>query len=222
MVKKRFCTCFPSLCRIFQNLEAVRAAVADFVERYNPRPGVSRSLGITRRSRRARSMSYARRHGTNVCPGNRVRDTLVPKDRALDDGEVPPTYVPARNTVLLSLALACAEVLGSQDLFIGVNALDYSGYPDCRPEFVQAFERLATLATKAGIEGRRPLRVHTPLIDLTKADIIRRGVELGVDYALTHSCYDPDPDGRPCSRCDSCRLRARGFEEAGLPDPALI
>ena len=148
-------------------------------------------------------------------------DTPVPKDRALDDGGVPPTYVPARNTVLLSLALAWAEVLGSQDLFIGVNALDYSGYPDCRPEFVQAFERLATLATKAGIEGR-PLRVHTPLIDLTKADIIRRGVELGVDYALTHSCYDPDPDGRPCSRCDSCRLRARGFEEAGLPDPALI
>ena len=147
-------------------------------------------------------------------------DTPVPKDRALDDGEIPPTYVPARNTVLLSLALAWAEVLGSQDLFIGVNALDYSGYPDCRPEFVQAFERLATLATKAGIEGR-PLRVHTPLIDLTKADIIRRGVELRVDYALTHSCYDPDPAGRPCSRCDSCRLRARGFEEAGLPDPAL-
>jgi 7-cyano-7-deazaguanine synthase len=147
-------------------------------------------------------------------------DTPVPKDRELDNGEIPPTYVPARNTVLLSLALAWAEVLGSQDLFIGVNALDYSGYPDCRPEFVQAFERLAALATKAGVEGQ-PLRVHTPLIDWSKADIIRRGVELGVDYGLTHSCYDPDPDGRPCSRCDSCRLRARGFEEAGLPDPVF-
>ena len=145
-------------------------------------------------------------------------DTPVPKDRELDKAEIPPTYVPARNTVLLSLALAWAEVLGSQDLFIGVNALDYSGYPDCRPEFVRAFERLAALATKAGAEGKT-LRVHTPLIDWTKAEIIRRGVELGVDYGLTHSCYDPDPDGRPCSRCDSCRLRARGFEEAGLPDP---
>ena len=147
-------------------------------------------------------------------------DTPVPKDRELDTGEIPPTYVPARNTVLLSLALAWAEVLGSRDLFIGVNALDYSGYPDCRPEFIQAFERLAALATKAGVEGQ-PLRIHTPLIDLTKADIIRRGVELGVDYGLTHSCYDPDSDGRPCSRCDSCRLRARGFEEAGLPDPVF-
>ena len=147
-------------------------------------------------------------------------DTPVPKDRQLDKGEIPPTYVPARNTVLLSLALAWAEVLGSQDLFIGVNALDYSGYPDCRPAFIQAFERLAALATKAGVEGQ-PLRVHTPLIDWTKADIIRRGVELGVDYGLTHSCYDPAPDGRPCTRCDSCRLRARGFEEAGLPDPVF-
>ena len=147
-------------------------------------------------------------------------DAPVPKDRELDKGEIPPTYVPARNTVLLSLALAWAEVLGSQDLFIGVNALDYSGYPDCRPAFIQAFERLAALATKAGVEGQ-PLRVHTPLIDWTKADIIRRGVELGVDYGLTHSCYDPAPDGRPCTRCDSCRLRARGFEEAGLPDPVF-
>ncbi len=142
----------------------------------------------------------------------------VPKDRALDEEGIPPTYVPARNTVLLSLALAWAEVLGAVDLVIGVNALDYSGYPDCRPEYIAAFERLAGLATRAGVEGAR-FRVHAPLLDMTKADIVRRGAALGLDYGLTHSCYDPSPAGTPCRRCDSCRLRARGFAEAGLVDP---
>ena len=147
-------------------------------------------------------------------------DLVIPKDRALDEDVIPATYVPARNTVLLSLALGWAEVLGAQDLVIGVNALDYSGYPDCRPAYIEAFERLAALATKAGVEGAA-VRVHTPLIEWSKAQIIRRGIELGLDYALTHSCYDPDQDGRPCGRCDSCRLRARGFEEVGVPDPLL-
>ena len=142
----------------------------------------------------------------------------VPKDRALDEEGIPATYVPARNTVLLSLALAWAEVLGAVDLVIGVNALDYSGYPDCRPEYIAAFERLAGLATRAGVEGAR-FRVHAPLLDMTKADIVRRGEALGLDYGLTHSCYDPSPAGAPCRRCDSCRLRARGFAEAGLVDP---
>ena len=147
-------------------------------------------------------------------------DLAIPKDRALDEDVIPATYVPARNTVLLALALAWAEVLGAQDLVIGVNALDYSGYPDCRPAFIEAFERLAALATKAGVQGAA-IQVHTPLIEWSKAQIIRRGIELGLDYALTHSCYDPERDGRPCGRCDSCRLRARGFGEAGVPDPLL-
>jgi 7-cyano-7-deazaguanine synthase len=143
---------------------------------------------------------------------------VVPKDRALDQTGIPSTYVPARNTVFLALALAWAEVVGAERLVVGVNALDYSGYPDCRPEYIAAFEQLAALATKAGVEGR-PLRVWAPLQHLNKAAIIRLGVELGVDYGLTHSCYDPQPDGGPCGRCDSCRLRARGFEEAGVRDP---
>ena len=147
-------------------------------------------------------------------------DSAIPKDRPLDADMIPATYVPARNTVLLSLALGWAEVLGAQDLVIGVNALDYSGYPDCRPAYIEAFERLAALATKAGVEGAA-VRVHTPLIEWSKAQIIRRGIELGLDYALTHSCYDPDQDGRPCGCCDSCRLRARGFGEVGVPDPLL-
>jgi 7-cyano-7-deazaguanine synthase len=151
-------------------------------------------------------------------------DIAVPKGRDEADmgREIPVTYVPARNTVFLSIALAWAEVLESSDIFIGVNALDYSGYPDCRPEFVTAFENLANLATKAGVEGRTRVRIHTPLIALSKAGIIRLGRELGVDYALTHSCYDPDAAGRPCGQCDSCLLRAKGFAEAGIPDPALI
>ena len=141
----------------------------------------------------------------------------VPKDRVLTPA-IPPTYVPARNTVLLALALGWAEVLGARDLFIGVNAVDYSGYPDCRPEYLEAFERLAALATRAGVEGL-PTRLHAPLLRSSKADIVRRGAALGLDYGLTVTCYDPEPGDRPCGRCDSCRIRARGFEEAGLPDP---
>ena len=144
-------------------------------------------------------------------------DGEVPKDRA-DLTEIPPTYVPARNTVLLSLALAWAEVLGAERIVIGVNALDYSGYPDCRPEFIAAFEYLATLATRAGVRGR-PLQVWAPLQHLSKAGIIRLGLELGLDYGLTHSCYDPLPGGQPCRHCDSCSIRARGFAEVGVPDP---
>ena len=148
-------------------------------------------------------------------------DIAVPKGRSEEEigSEIPVTYVPARNTIFLAVALGWAEVLGAADLVIGVNALDYSGYPDCRPEFIEAFERLAKLATKAGVEGRLRLKVHTPLIHLTKAGIIRLAAELGVDFALTHSCYDPRPDGRPCGACDSCLLRKKGFTEAGLADP---
>jgi 7-cyano-7-deazaguanine synthase len=150
-------------------------------------------------------------------------DIDVPKDRdeAVMAGEIPITYVPARNTVFLSFALAWAEVLGAEDIYIGVNAIDYSGYPDCRPEYIRAYETMANLATKAGVEGRQHLTIRTPLIDLTKAEIIQRGIALGVDYGLTLSCYDPAPDGTPCGHCDSCRLRAKGFAEAGVSDPAL-
>ncbi len=142
----------------------------------------------------------------------------VPKDQPIDPAVIPSTYVPARNTIFLSVAMGWAEVLGSTDIFIGVNALDYSGYPDCRPEFIEAFEAMARLATRAGVEGRS-LRIHTPLITLSKADIIRLGLSLGLDYGLTHSCYDPLPDGRACGHCDSCRLRATGFADAGATDP---
>jgi len=148
-------------------------------------------------------------------------DAPVPHDRDLAAADIPSTYVPARNTIFLSLALGWAEVIGAQDLVIGVNALDYSGYPDCRPQFIQAFERLARVATRAGVEGAE-FRVHTPLIALTKAEIIRRGIALGLDYSVTHSCYDPKPDGTPCGHCDSCALRARGFLEAGVADPLVL
>ena len=147
-------------------------------------------------------------------------DTPVPRDRDLNEPGIPSTYVPARNTIFLALALGWSEVLGARDIVIGVNALDYSGYPDCRPEFVREFEKLAGVATKAGVEGAR-FHVHTPLINLTKAEIITKGFALGLDYALTHSCYDPLPDGAPCGRCDSCALRAKGFAEADRPDPLL-
>jgi 7-cyano-7-deazaguanine synthase len=145
----------------------------------------------------------------------------VPKDRADLGGRavIPPTYVPARNTIFLSLATAWAEVTGAFDIFIGVNALDYSGYPDCRPEFITAFEKTANLATAAAVEGKGHYRIHTPVIKMTKAEIIRAGVKLGVDFSLTHSCYDPDSQGRSCGRCDSCRLRLKGFAETGLKDP---
>jgi len=146
-------------------------------------------------------------------------DLEVPKGRAVDDS-IPVTYVPARNTVFLAYALGWAEVLGAFDIFIGVNALDYSGYPDCRPEYIAAFETMANLATRAAVEGEGRYRIHTPLIHKTKAEIIRTGIDLGVDYALTHSCYDPSPEGLACGRCDSCQLRLKGFAEAGLRDPA--
>ncbi len=192
------------------------------------------------------SFDYGQRHrfelaaAQKVSEANRVRQQItvpldlrafggsaltselaVPKDRSDEEmgTGIPITYVPARNTIFLSLALGWAEVLGACDLFIGVNAVDYSGYPDCRPEFIAAFERLANLATKTGVEGTGRWRVHTPLIDLSKADIIRTGMKLGVDYGLTHSCYDPDPEGLSCGRCDSCRLRLKGFSEAGMTDP---
>jgi len=185
----------------------------------------------------ALSFDYGQRHGLELEAARRVANALgavehkvlgidlrafggsaltddiaVPKDQ--DPGsQIPVTYVPARNTIFLSFALAWAEVLGARDLFIGVNALDYSGYPDCRPEYIAAFQKLADLATKAGVEGAR-FRVHTPLIEMTKADIIRKGLELGVDYELTFSCYDPSPLGEPCGHCDACQLRAKGFAEA--------
>ena len=150
-------------------------------------------------------------------------DIAVPKDRAPTDMArgIPVTYVPARNTIFLSFALAYAETRGATDAFLGVNALDYSGYPDCRPDYIAAFERMANLATRAGVEGAQPFVLHTPLIALTKADIVRRGLSLGVDYSLTCSCYDPAPDGAPCRRCDACLLREKGFAEAGVADPLL-
>ena len=151
-------------------------------------------------------------------------DIDVPKGRSTDDMShgIPITYVPARNTVFLSFALAWAETLGASDIFIGVNALDYSGYPDCRPEYIAAYETMANLATKAGVEGTQKLKIHTPLISLTKAQIVKEGLRLGVDYAETSSCYDPGDDGRPCGACDSCLLRAKGFAEAGVKDPLYV
>lgn len=161
---------------------------------------------------------------TAAFAGSALTDDIdVPKLRSHDEMEsgIPVTYVPARNTVFLSIALGLAESVGAFNLFIGVNAVDYSGYPDCRPEFIQSFETMANLATKAGVEGTGRFRIHTPLISLTKAQIITRGLELGVDYGLTHSCYDPSTDGISCGTCDSCQLRLKGFAEAGTTDPIL-
>lgn len=161
------------------------------------------------------------RIGLDAFGGSALTDAIaVPKARSaaeMSEG-IPVTYVPARNTIFLSFALAWAEVLESPDIFIGVNALDYSGYPDCRPEYIEAYERMANLATKAGVEGRTRLRIHTPLIALTKAQIVKLGAEVGVPFGLTHSCYDPRPDGAPCGQCDACLLRRKGFEEAGIED----
>jgi 7-cyano-7-deazaguanine synthase len=193
----------------------------------------------------ALSVNYGQRHVGELAAARRIADALgvrrhleldvdlsrmggsaltgdiaVPKDQPLDPSVIPATYVPARNTIFLSLALGWAEVVGAHDIIIGVNALDYSGYPDCRPEFVRAFEALARVATKAGVEGQR-LVVRTPLIAMTKGEIVRLGLSLGLDYALTHSCYDPAPDGEPCGHCDSCQLRAAGFRDAGVIDPLL-
>ena len=190
----------------------------------------------------ALSVAYGQRHAAELVASKRVAQALgarehrtasvelgqfggsaltdpgiaVPLDQ--DNAGIPVTYVPARNTVMLSIALAWAEVLGANDIFVGVNAVDYSGYPDCRPAFIEAFERMARLATKVGVEGAQ-LRIHAPLIELSKADIIRRGVALGVDYGLTVTCYQADDDGRACGRCEACRLRAAGFKAAGVPDP---
>lgn len=150
-------------------------------------------------------------------------DIPVPQGRDLDEvssGSIPATYVPARNTIFLAYALAWAEVLGATDIFIGINAIDFSGYPDCRPEFIESFQRTADLATKAGVEGKG-ITIHAPLINMTKAEIIKKGISLGVDYAMTHSCYNPGENGIPCGVCDSCLLRKKGFKEAGIPDPAL-
>ena len=173
----------------------------------------------------ANSMNVARRIEVEIdlrsIGGSALTDNIeVPKDRTAESiaGGIPVTYVPARNTIFLSYALAWAEVLGAHDIFIGVNAVDYSGYPDCRPEFIGSFERLANLATKEGVEGH-PFTIHAPLIHMTKAEIIKAGTSLGVDYSLTHSCYDPSPDGLACGRCDSCLLRKKGFKEAGISDP---
>jgi 7-cyano-7-deazaguanine synthase len=149
-------------------------------------------------------------------------DEAVPRDRDLSSRDIPTTYVPARNTIFLSLALGWAEVLDARDIVMGVNALDYSGYPDCRPEFISAFESLASLATRAGVQEGSRFRIHTPLISMTKAEIVRRGLGLGLDYGLTTSCYDPGPTGRPCGHCDSCVLRAKGFDEVGIADPLRL
>ena len=175
---------------------------------------VARALGVTRHVEL--DVDLASLGGSAL-----VGDGQIPKDRDLErQHDIPATYVPARNTIFLSLALAWAEVVEAEAIVIGVNALDYSGYPDCRPDYLAAFERLAALATRAGVEGAR-LQILAPLLRMTKADIVSAGAALGLDYALTHSCYDPAPDGRPCRRCDSCLLRARGFAEAGLMDPLL-
>ncbi len=158
----------------------------------------------------------------NKIGGSALTDSIdVPKNRDEEafSTNIPATYVPARNTIFLSYALAWAEVVGSSDIFIGVNAIDYSGYPDCRPEYIQAFEKMANLATKAGVEGLTKIKINTPLINMSKARIIKKGIELGVDYSLTHSCYDPNPEGVACGRCDSCILRKKGFKEAGVKDP---
>ncbi len=157
--------------------------------------------------------------------GSALTDDIdVPKGRDIDQMAegIPVTYVPARNTLFLSYALAWAEVLGAGHIFIGVNAVDYSGYPDCRPEFIESFEQMAKLATRAGVEGASPLKIETPLISMSKARIIQTGISLGVDYSMTNSCYDPNDQGEPCQQCDACQLRAKGFEEAGLPDPLLL
>jgi len=174
---------------------------------------VAKNLGVTRHIEL--SVDLAAFGGSTL-----VGDGAIPKDRDLEGPGIPSTYVPARNTIFLSLAMGWAEVLGAEAIVLGVNALDYSGYPDCRPEYLEAFERLASLATRAGVEGGR-LRIIAPLVNMSKADIIREGLKLALDYGLTHSCYDPDSSGAPCERCDSCRLRARGFEQAGVADPAL-
>ncbi|MCI0489201.1 MAG: 7-cyano-7-deazaguanine synthase QueC [Blastocatellia bacterium] len=190
------------------------------------RYGQRHSVELESAARIARAMEVVRHLIVDIdlraIGGSALTDEIeVPKDRSSDEmtSAIPVTYVPARNTIFLSFALGWAEVVGAEDIFIGINALDYSGYPDCRPEYIEAFERLANLATKAGVEGRLRMKIHTPLIAMTKAEIIKTGLGLGVDYSLTHSCYDPTAEGLACGRCDSCLLRLKGFAEAGEPDP---
>lgn len=197
---------------------AVHALSVDYGQRQrielDAARAVARALGVV--EHRVMAVSLRDLGGSAL-----TDDIDVPRNRlpAASTGPIPVTYVPARNTILLSMALAWVEVLGGRDIFIGANAIDYSGYPDCRPEFIAAFETMANLATRIGVDGSgRPLTVHAPLVSLTKAEIIRRGVDLGVDFALTHSCYDPTPTGRPCGTCDACLLRAAGFREAGVAD----
>lgn len=192
------------------------------------RYGQRHSIELESARRIAEAMNVARHLVVDIdlraIGGSALTDEIaVPKERSGEEmnSGIPVTYVPARNTIFLSFALAWAEVLESEDIFIGVNALDYSGYPDCRPEYIEAFERMANLATKAGIEGRQRLRIHTPLIAMTKAEIIKTGLKLGVDYSLTHSCYDPMPEGLACGKCDSCLLRLKGFNEAEASDPLV-
>ena len=189
------------------------------------RYGQRHEIELTAAERVSRFFSVARHLVLNVdldkIGGSALTDAIdVPKGRSPQDmeGDIPVTYVPARNTIFLSYALAWAEVLGAADIFIGVNALDYSGYPDCRPDYIAAFEAMANLATKAGVEGTTKIKIHAPLLHMTKAEIIKTGFALGVDYSLTHSCYDPLPDGTPCGQCDSCILREKGFHEAGIKD----
>ena len=189
------------------------------------RYGQRHAVELQAARRVARSLGIAQHRVIDVdlaaIGGSALTDAIaVPLDRNTDEvgHDIPVTYVPARNTVFLALALGYAEVVGAFDIFIGANALDYSGYPDCRPEYLRAFEQLANLATKAGVEGTGQFRIHAPLLDLTKAQIIQLGLHLGVDFSLTHSCYAPDADGRPCGRCDACLLRAKGFREAGVED----
>jgi 7-cyano-7-deazaguanine synthase len=191
--------------------------------------GQRHRLELEAAGRVAASLGAARhvtlRIGLRAFGGSALTDDIdVPKGRGASEmGQgIPVTYVPARNTIFLSCALAWAETLESADIFLGVNAIDYSGYPDCRPEYIEAFERMANLATKAGVEGRTRVKIHTPLIRLSKGEIVKLGRDLGLDFSLTWSCYDPDVHGRPCGACDSCLLRAKGFEEAGLEDPLLL
>jgi 7-cyano-7-deazaguanine synthase len=223
----------PAVVLLSGGLDSATALAIARAEGYVPyalsfRYGQRHSIELDAAKRVADSLGVARHVVADidlrVFGGSALTDEIsVPHHESVEEltDDIPVTYVPARNTIFLSYALAWAEVLESSDVFIGVNALDYSGYPDCRPEYIRAYEQMANLATKAGVEGNQHLRIHTPLIELTKAQIIQRGLELGVDYSLTHSCYDPDPDGHACGTCASCLLRLRGFAEVGLGDPAL-
>jgi len=214
-------------------LDSTTAMAIALAESYNVyamsfRYGQRHSIELESARRVAEAMSIARHLIVDIdlraIGGSALTDEIaVPQSRSSEEmmAGIPVTYVPARNTIFLSFALGWAEVIGAVDIFIGVNALDYSGYPDCRPEYIEAFERMANLATKAGVEGRMRFKIHTPLIAMTKAEIIRQGLALGVDYSLTHSCYDPTPEGLACGQCDSCVLRQKGFSEAGARDPLV-